>query len=370
MKIAVTGAGGLLGWHCAARIHAANCGARFKGELEPFELVLINREAFMNESLLVASLQDVDAIVHFAGVNRGSDTEVEEANPRIARTLVKASAEAELEPFVVYANSIHSALNTPYGRSKKLAGQILEAAFPTRNLLLPHVFGECARPEYNNVTATFINRIWQDEPVSIDPEGTVELVHAGAVADFAINAAVTKEPGTDRLHGRRLSVRDLYEMLTGFHKLYASNIFPDLEDPFALSLFNSYRTAAFPNHYPIPLQCNTDERGMLFESAKGGVNPQTFISTTKPGKTRGDHFHINLVERFLVVKGKAIIRIRRVLSDDIHEFRVTGDQPVAIDQLPLHTHNIENVGAEDLVTFFWSHKIFDASNPDTFADPV
>ena len=115
---------------------------------------------------------------------------------------------------------------------------------------------------------------------------------------------------------------------------------------------------------------NTDQRGTLFEAVKGGGGGQTFLSTTQPGITRGDHFHLAKVERFLVVQGEATIRIRKVLDDEIWEYKVSGDAPAPVDMPVLHTHSIENTGDTELLTLFWTHDLFDQSNPDTYADKV
>ena len=116
--------------------------------------------------------------------------------------------------------------------------------------------------------------------------------------------------------------------------------------------------------------CNEDSRGVLFEAVKGGGSGQTFMSTTRPGVTRGDHFHLNKVERFLVVSGEATIRIRRVLDNQVWEFPVSGSRPQAVDMPTLCTHSIENTGSEELLTLFWTHEIFEPDTPDTYADTV
>lgn len=372
MKVVVTGAGGLLGWHAAARLHAANCAARYRGEPLPYELVQVDRALFEDEAALAGALAGADAVLHFAGINRGDEAAVEAGNPAISRALVAACAAAEATPHIVYANSVHAALDTFYGRSKRIAGEIIAEAAPGRytDLVLPHIFGECARPYYNNVTATLIDQILAGDEPTLNPEGRVQLLHAGAAAQIAIDSALGGATGTIAPAGRDIGVIELYDRLRAFHEAYEANIFPDLDDPFDLALFNSYRTARYPTRYPMPLKLNSDARGTLFESAKGGNASQSFLSTTHPGKVRGDHFHTDLVEHFLVVAGDAVIRIRRVLTDEIHEFVVSGDTPVAVDMPPLHTHHIENNSEAELLTFFWAHRLFDPANPDTFADPV
>jgi UDP-2-acetamido-2,6-beta-L-arabino-hexul-4-ose reductase len=372
MRIVVTGARGLLGWHSAARLHAQNCAARYRGAPEPFELVNLDHAQFNDDGALAQAVTGADAVLHWAGVNRGPDADVEAANPAIARRLATACAETGTTPHIVYANSTHGRTDSPYGRSKRIAGEVLQSFAQERftDLVLPHIFGECARPDYNNVTATLIDRIWNGVEPEINPQGRVSLLHAGEAAQLAIDAALQGRGGAIVPQGRDIGVVQLYERLMRFHALYEANTFPELTDPFDLALFNSYRTGGYPNHYPRPIEVKSDPRGVLFESAKGGNSSHTFLSTTRPGQSRGDHFHYDLVERFLVVKGEAILRIRKVLTDEVREFRVSGDKPVAVDQLPFHTHNIVNEGDEEVITFFWSHRMFDPDNPDTYADPV
>lgn len=371
MRIVITGAAGLLGWHAAVRLHARNCAERFHGRPAPFELVRLGHGEFADPVTLQAALAGADAVLHFAGVNRATTDEVEAGNPAIAEALAAACRAAGVQPHIVYANSTHAGSDTPYGRSKRRAGEILAASTPRyTDLVLPHIFGEGARPDYNNVTATFINRVVAGQPPEVNPEGQVQLLHAGAAADAAINAAVEGTYGRIEPGAHPLSVQSLLDRIDAFHQSYAGNLFPDLSDPFDLALFNSYRASLYPDGFPRTLKLNTDQRGTLFEAARGGGGGQTFLSWTHPGVTRGNHFHLGKVERFLVLEGDAIIRMRRVLGDAVWEFRVSGASPAAIDMPTMHTHSIENVGDRPLLTLFWTHEVFDPASPDTYADPV
>lgn len=371
MKFVITGAGGLIGWHASVRLHAANCAARFKGETVPHELVRLDHAAFADDATLRSALTGADAVLHFAGVNRASDAEVETGNPDIARRLVAACKATDSLPHIVYANSTHALSDTPYGRSKRIAGEIIESLGGRyTDLILPHIFGECARPRYNNVTATFIEALIAGEVPQVNPDGRVALLHAGAAAQAGIDAVLEGRSGAVRPEARETPVPELLERLQRFHADYGANIYPDLSDPFVLALFNSYRAALYPGGFPRPLKLNTDARGTLFEAVKGGGGGQTFLSTTEPGITRGDHFHLSKVERFLVVQGEAVIRIRKALSDDVWEYRVSGDQPAPVDMPTLHTHSIENIGNSPLMTMFWTHDLFNPAAPDTFFDPV
>lgn len=370
-RIVVTGAGGLIGWHAHARLHAGNCAADFKGTPQPYDIVALNHAGFDDDATLNAAVTGADAVLHFAGVNRGDDDVVETANPAIARRLARACETVGATPHIVYANSTHAKSDTPYGRSKRIAGEVLDAAVPKySDLVLPHIFGEGARPFYNNVTATLIAKLLANETPEVNPDGQVQLLHAGAAAQAAIDAVENGQTCLIQPTPRLMAVPDLLSKLQGFHDLAQANIYPDLSDPFDVALFNSYRAATYPDGWPRPLKLNTDPRGTLFEAVKGGGGGQTFLSTTKPSVTRGDHFHLDKVERFLVIQGEAVIRVRKVLTDDVWECSVSGDTPAPVDMPTLHTHSIENVGETDLLTLFWTHDLFDPANPDTYADKV
>jgi len=370
MKVVITGAGGLIGRHAHTRLHAANCAAKFKGDSPPYEIVALDKAKFNTVEYLIDCVRDADAVMHFAGVNRGSDDVIETANPNIASQLADACRIAETSPHIIYANSVHSRLDTVYGRSKKNAGEILEKLSPRySNLVLPHIFGEGARPYYNNVTATLIDQIHSNEPLTIDDGANVNLLHAGRACELAIGAFQNDIFGEISPDGVPMKVTELSEKLLGFQASYSGEAVPQLESAFEVALFNTYRSAIPPSSWPRKVSMHADHRGVLFEAVKG-ASGQAFVSTTKPGIMRGNHFHISKIERFLVIQGTAIIRIRRVLGEQVTEFEVNGVKPTFIDMPTLHTHHIENTGPEPLITMFWSNEIFDPAKPDTYADEV
>jgi UDP-2-acetamido-2,6-beta-L-arabino-hexul-4-ose reductase len=152
--------------------------------------------------------------------------------------------------------------------------------------------------------------------------------------------------------------------------LYAGHVFPDVRDDFDRDLFNTFRSYLYPHRYPTALTLHEDPRGCLFEAVKTHNGGQTFLSTTKPGITRGNHYHTRKIERFLVVSGQAEIRLRRVFDSEVQVFKVSGDQPAYVDMPTLHTHNITNTGSSDLITLFWTHEFYDPNMPDTFFELV
>tara|TARA_Y100001978_G_scaffold173176_1_gene163914 strand:- start:5517 stop:6641 length:1125 start_codon:yes stop_codon:yes gene_type:complete len=370
-SIVITGANGLLGWHSAVRLHAENCASWFKERKYIYKIILLDRNKFQNSDCLHAAVENADIILHFAGVNKANNKDEISGNINIAQKLAFAYKEKKSKAHIVYANSTHSLGKSEYGLSKESANQVLgNVAFNYTNLILPHIFGECARPYYNNVTATLIDQIWENQKLTVNPGGYVSLFHAGDAAEAACKAGLNNYQGNMTCNGRNMSITELAKKLESLHFGYKNNIFPDLKEPFQLKLFNAYRNASFPSKWPLKIKLNKDSRGQLFEAAKGGGGGQSFVSSTHPGITRGNHFHLKKVERFLVIKGNAIIRIRRVLDDKVFKFKVSGDSPACLDIPTLHTHSIENIGDGELTTLFWSSDIFDPEVPDTYADPV
>lgn len=370
-KVVVTGANGLMGWHALVRLHAENCAAASKKQGLPYQIVALSKEAFNTDQQLEESLANADLVIHLAGINRAPEEVIAEGNPAIANRLVQGCKRVGVMPHIVYANSTHSESNSIYGVSKKAASDLL-AGYTSKftDFMFPHIFGECAKPFYNNVTATLIEQIIGCEAVTVNPDGHVSLLHAGDAMNMVIDAFSNGNYGVVRPPAQDITVTDLCSQLEKFHQLYQKSIYPFFETQFQLKLFNCYRAATFPQDWPRPLQIKADNRGHLFELVKGGSGGQTFFSSTKPGITRGNHFHLGKVERFAVVKGDAIIRLRKVFDDKVVEYSVSGDKPVIVDMPTMHCHSIENVGSEELLTTFWTHEIFDPQVPDTYADKV
>ena len=234
------------------------------------------------------------------------------------------------------------------------------------NMVLPHVFGEHGKPFYNSVVSTFCYQIANGESLTVNADGELCPLHAGDVAKEVWNAIETSHHGELRPAGRPTKVIELKDILEHLAGRYAEGTVPNLDDRFQLQLFNTYRSYIPHEKRPVDLTLHSDPRGWLFEAIRSDGQGQTFLSTTKPEITRGNHFHLHKVERFLVVHGEAKIRLRKVFTDDVHTFNVTGERPQAIDIPTLHTHNITNVGKEPLLTLFWSAELFDPDNPDTY----
>ncbi|WP_419308082.1 NAD-dependent epimerase/dehydratase family protein [Chromohalobacter israelensis] len=367
MKIVITGANGLLGRHVHLHLRAQ--------EAYRDELVLLDRDKFNDDVQFLDALSGAECVIHCAGINRDSDDRVENGNRELADRLRHALQESGASPHVFYANTVQRNRDVPYGRGKLAAHQIFaEWAEQTdaryTELVIPHVFGEGGRPNYNSAIHTFCHQLAQGDDLAINGGGQLELLHAQDIAAAIVAAFERGQTGELRLQGRSMSVATAAGKLVDMHRSYTSDVIPDLRDTLDLQLFNTLRSFLYPGYYPKALKLHSDDRGALFEGVKNHNGGQAFLSTTKPGITRGNHYHFNKVERFLVVKGQAVIRIRRLLDDRVEEFHVSGDSPCYIDMPTLHTHSITNTGNEDLLTMFWSHELFDPQNPDTYFEPV
>lgn len=367
MKIGVTGAAGLLGIHARAALRATG---------DTHEVIAATRETFASPEVLDRFVSGLDAILHFAGVNRGDD--LTEQNTAIADALVRALQRTNARPALAYANSTHFSRDTSYGHGKRQAGERLEAwgresGARVGNFVLPHVFGEFGRPFYNSVVSTFCHQLAHGKEPRIDIDGQLELLHAQAVvARFLAWLDDAAAPGgMIALEGQAMPVSDLLARLSTMQNRYvADNVIPNLDAEFDLALFNTFRSYLFPHAYPRALDVRADPRGELFEAIRTDNRGQAFLSTTVPGVTRGNHWHINKVERFLVVSGEAEIRVRRLFSDEVTSFAVSGTSPVFVDIPTLHVHSITNTGDTTLQTLFWAHEIFDPARPDTYPEPV
>lgn len=360
MRVAITGAAGLLGWHIRCALHSAGA-----------DTAPIGRSEFGDSSQLRAALDGCEAVVHAAGANRGEDTEVEQVNVQLAADLAETLAAQSDPPSIVYLNSTQHLNDTPYGRSKRLAASLLrESGAGFLDLILPGVFGEFGRPFYNSVVSTFCHQLLNNEKLIVHNDAPVELVHAQDVADIVVCRLRDGGEGQERVHGAHLSVGELASRLAALHDRYEQGVVPSVDDPLQRALFNTLRSYRFPARYPTRLEPRSDERGRLVELSKADTRGQTFISTTAPGITRGQHYHRRKLERFVVVEGKATISLRRMFSAEVVNFDVCGDNPVAVDMPTLVTHNITNTGGDTLVTVFWTDEIFDPEAPDTYAEAV
>ncbi len=365
LRIGITGSNGLVGFHLKAfLLGTANVSVK-----------CAERKVFNDPNEMDCFISDVDVIVHLAYLNRGSDSEIAGLNPKLARDLVDACDRTGSVKQIIFSSSSHIHRDTSYGKSKRECAEIFRAwavgsSGTYSNLIFPHVFGEYGKPFSNSVVSTFCYQIVTGEVPVVDHDGELELLHAQDAAELIYKAICQKDNVDVEARGLIIKVSELLNRVSTMAKSYSNDIIPDLRDGFSLKLFNTYRSYLSPDNLPVCVTLHKDERGTLFEAVKSENGGQTFLSATKPGVTRGNHFHYHKVERFFVVKGEAIIRLRKLFSDEVAEIRVNGIEPTYVDIPTLHTHNITNVGDGELLTLFWSHEIFDPENSDTYFEQV
>ncbi len=358
MKVAVTGADGFLGWHLQVRAKA----------LRPdLEIVPVAQADWPRLGELLAG---VDAVIHVAGINRDTDEAVRDGNIALASDLVAA---VDGTPRLVYANSIQVGNGTPYAIGKAGASDVLGQAAARwgtsyTDVRLPNLFGEHGRPAYNSFVATFVAAAVAGETPTSLVDRPIGLLHAQQAAQALLDGL--DGSGVSEPVPYETSVAQVWDTLAEFRSVYAGADVPDLTDDFRLDLFNTYRAGLFPTRYPLVLTPRGDQRGRLVESIRShGAGGQVFVSTTNDGFTRGEHFHLRKIERFVVLAGRAEIALRRELTDEVVTFTVSGDEPVAIDMPTMWTHNITALGGE-ATTLFWTNELFDPDAPDTFWEDV
>jgi UDP-2-acetamido-2,6-beta-L-arabino-hexul-4-ose reductase len=271
---------------------------------------------------------------------------------------------------VVFANSTQATNGSVYGDAKAAAAATLRAAARAvgaefHDVILPNLFGEHGRPFYNAVTSTFCQLLSEGKAPTVDHDKELTLLHAQDAADLLLGTA------DDEAAPVRETVGGLLGRLSEIASVYRRGEIPDVASNFDRDLFNTFRSYTFPEQAPIRLTRHADSRGSFFEIIRShGGSGQSSFSTTSPSISRGDHFHRRKIERFTVLAGSATITLRRLFTDTLYEFAVTGDEPMAVDMPTMWVHKITNTGSGALYTSFWTNDIFDPLAPDTIAETV
>lgn len=369
MNVLVTGAGGFVGKNLVTVL-------RLRPDVQ---LVGVDIETPAGE--LETALGSADVVFHLAGVNRPETVEeFESGNAGLTGWICAALERKGRRPKIVLTSSIQAERDNPYGRSKRGAEDALRSFSAATGAeavayRLKNLFGKWGRPNYNAVTATFCHNVARGLPIEIsDPTAEVDLTYIDdVVGAFVAELDAPARPGfrlADPLPSYRLTLGELADTIRAFHAHRATLRLPDFASPFIRALYATYLSFVAPASQEYQLDIKSDARGSLAEFVKSPHFGQVFVSRTKPGVTRGNHYHHTKTEKFMVVEGEGIIRLRQIHGGSPVEFRVRGDEYRVVDIPPGYTHSIENVGAGDMVTLFWSSEVFDPARPDTIFDPV
>ncbi len=370
IKIGVTGSNGFIGWHLCHTL-----------ELEPlkFQLIEFKRDWFNNSDNLDSFVSKCDIIVHLAGLNRHSEeTTIYNTNLGLAEKLVESFIRTGFKGQIIYSSSIQEERNNIFGNSKKAARELFanwadKSLGKFNGLIIPNVFGAFGVPFYNSVISTFCHQLINNESPNIQTDASLNLIYINDLVKIIVNLFLQEADKTINIeHTDTLKVSEILDLLQTYKNKYAKNgQIPKFKNRFELNLFNTFRSYFnLSSHFPIKYKNNIDERGNFVEIIRLETGGQVSFSTTKSGITRGDHFHTRKIERFSVIKGKALIQLRKIGTSKVFDYYLSGDEPAYVDMPIWYTHNIKNIGEEELYTIFWINEFYDANDPDTYFEKV
>ncbi len=382
MKVLVTGAKGFVGKNlCAALKNIRDGKDKTRGlseDLEVFEYDINTPKETLEKACCEA-----DFVFHLAGVNRPeNEREFMEGNFGFTSDLLAELKKNNNKAPILITSSIQATLDNPYGKSKK-AGEDLIFSYGEEKRVkafvyrLPNVFGKWCRPNYNSAVATFCNNIANDLPITVnDRNHGMTLVYIDDVVDEFIKALKneeTREGGFCRIPiEHKITLGEIVDLLYEFKNQRETLIMPEIPcNSFAKKLYSTYLSYLPKEKVAFPLKMNVDERGSFTELLKTEKCGQFSVNISKPGITKGQHWHNTKWEFFIVVSGKGIIRQRKIGTDEVLDFEVSGEKIEAVHMLPGYTHNIINLSdTENLVTVMWANEAFDKNKPDTFGEVV
>lgn len=368
MKVLVTGADGFVGKNlCISLLRNA-----------AVEIVRFTRESDLND--LQGMVNQADFIFHLAGINRPVDeNEFAIGNADLTATLCECIKQSGRKIPVVLSSSTQAERLNAYGKSKLQAEMhLLNLHMQTGNKVyiyrLPNVFGKWCKPNYNSAVATFCHNISRGLPIQVnDPSVNLSLVHIGAVVTSFLEMLYRKPE--DKLYVNvepvyQVTLGELVDQLYKFRDSRESLVTEPVGDGFIRVLYATYISYIPPNKFNYGLTKHEDQRGCFVEMLKTRDSGQFSFFTAHPGVTRGGHYHHVKTEKFLVIKGKARFGFRHIITDEVLEIITSGDSPEIVETVPGWSHDVTNIGDDELVVMLWANENFDRQSPDTVAYKV
>ncbi len=380
MKILVTGAHGFVGKNLCAQLKNIAEGKDKTFDIKE-DITVFEYDVDTAPELLFSYCKECDFVFHLAGVNRPKEqSEFMDGNFGFTSVLLDELKRHGNTCPVMISSSIQAALDNPYGVSKKAGEDLMfEYAEETGAKVLvyrfPNVFGKWCRPNYNSAIATFCNNIAHDLPIQVNDRAVnMTLVYIDDVVTELI-CALKGEEHRDGAFCKvpveyKITLGEIVDLIYDFKNSRQDKLVPDMADEFTKKLYSTYLSYLPENEFSYPLKMNVDERGSFTEILRTADRGQFSVNISKPHITKGNHWHNTKNEKFLVVSGRGVIRFRKIGEDKVHEYFVSGDKLEVVDIPVGYTHNIENLGDEDMVTFMWCNECFDPSKPDTFFEEV
>ncbi len=373
-KIGITGQNGFIG------IHLINTIKLFS---EEFAIIPFENNFFADKIEMENFVSNCDAIVHLAAKNRHNDPDViYMTNIDLVKKLINALENTKSKPHLIFASSTQELKESAYGKSKK-EGRLLLENWAIKNnaeftgMIIPNVFGPFGHPYYNSFIATFCHKLSHNETPQIEIDAPIGLIFINELITYIIESIRGKFKSLkldDKINFVTINPTSTFKVSEILNKLikfkedyFTAGIIPDISSEFNRNLFITF--LCYIDHktfFPFYLKKNTDARGSFVEAVKLNSGGQVSFSTTAPGVTRGNHFHTRKAERFAVIKGKAKIELRKIGTEEVLSFELDGNKPSFVDMPVWYTHNIKNIGEEELYTIFWINEYYDPTDPDTY----
>lgn len=365
MKILVTGSNGFIGKNLIADLKATT-------DHEIFEF-----DKDTDSSLLSEYAEKANFIFHLAGVNRPeTEEEFMEGNFGFTSELLESLKKHNNTCPIMISSSIQAELDNPYGKSKRAGERLMldysqETGAKVLIYRFPNVFGKWCRPNYNSAVATFCHNIARDISITVnDPKVEMTLVYIDDVIQELKRALVGNENREDNVCAvpvtHNVLLGEIVELLESFKSSRDDKTIPNMSDGFGKKLYSTYLSYLPEKEFSYPLKMNVDARGSFTEILRTADRGQVSVNISKPGITKGNHWHHTKNEKFVVVSGNGVIRFRKIDTDEVIEYFVSGEKIEVVDIPVGYTHNIENLGTTDMVTVMWVNEPFDPNTPDTY----
>lgn len=368
MKILVTGSNGFI---------AKNL-IQFLSEKTEVEILKVDRES--SEQELKESILSADWIVHLAGINRPlNESEFIDGNVTLTEKITQTLREEHKLTPIILSSSIQADRDNAYGKSKLGGEQALEQLHeeqrnPVYICRLANVFGKWSRPNYNSAVATFCHNVANDLPLQInDANAIIRLVYIDDVVETfwnMINGSVSVDQTFQIQPEYQITVGDLAKTLNGFKASRDTLITDQVGTGLTRALYSTYLSFLKPEQFDYSVPKYGDARGVFVEMLKTPDAGQFSYFTAHPGITRGGHYHHTKTEKFLVIKGKALFKFKHVVTGEFYELETQGDEPRIVETVPGWTHDITNMGNDEMIVMLWANEIFDRNKPDTYAMPI
>jgi UDP-2-acetamido-2,6-beta-L-arabino-hexul-4-ose reductase len=378
LRIGITGQAGFVGTHLYNTLGL---------QPEKYTRIPFEDEFFKDNKKIEEWVSQCDVIVHLAALNRHNDPKViYQTNISLINLLITALEKTKSTPHILFSSSTQEEQDNLYGKSKKEGRKLFEiwASKYSSNFsgfIIPNVFGPFGHPYYNSVIATFCHQLTHNENTRIEVDGELKLIFVSELIQHFIDRIeyVDQNHKNDfviksirPLHTSQTKVSMILDILGSYKENYfEKGEIPSLDNPFLRNLFITFQCYIDQkSFFPFILKKNNDNRGTFVEVIKLNSGGQVSFSSTEPGIIRGNHFHIRKAERFVVIKGKALIELRRIGTNEVLSFELDGDNPSFVDMPIWYTHNIKNIGNEELFTIFWINEHFNSNDPDTYFEKV